>query len=595
MASERLTPLDTSFLHLEDGASHMHVAAAMVFEGPALPYQELLQHIQSRLHLIPRYRQRLAPVPLGQGRPKWVDDEHFDLRYHVRDTALPAPGGDYELQVLAARVFSQPLNRARPLWEMWLVEGLPEGRFALLSKTHHAVVDGISGLDMISVLFSDDEDPGQADWRPEPAPGGIELLVEALWERATQPAELVRPVRALLRRPQRAIEGMVGAAAGLGAFAWAGLRPAPETPYNRDTVGGDRHFTWVEANLDDVKAIKNELGGTVNDVVLSIVARGLRRHLLRLDWAVEGLDLKAFVPVSLRDDRERTGEGNRAEGNRVGGMIAALPVGCPGPVECLRRISDEMDGLKESGQPLGAQALTELAGFAPPNLLDQGARLVARQRFVNLVITNVPGPQHPLQLAGRELLALYPLVPLGKNLTFGVAIVSYNGRMFFGLVGDFDTMPDLDEIADDFREALVELADAAGVDLSHARDPAALREPAAEPSPEPEPPPEPEPVTEPELSPPIALHRERDHVNTGEELVAEVAEPGAEDGAGPQVRVGEPWPGYDGLTASQVAERLPRLSGAELALVQLYEETHAERAHVLRAAEDALAHRAGRA
>ena len=578
MPSQRLTPLDTSFLHLEDSASHMHVAAAMVFEGPPLAYQDLLQHIQSRLHLVPRYRQRLAPVPLGQGRPKWVDDSHFDLRYHVRSTALPRPAGDYELQVLAGRVFSQPLNRARPLWEMWLVEGLPEGRFALLSKTHHAVVDGISGMDILSVLFSDDEDPGQADWRPEPPPGDLELLLEALWERATQPAELVRPVRSLLRRPQRAVEGLVGVAAGLGAFAWAGLRPAPETPYNRDTVGGDRHFTWVEASLDDVKAIKNELGGTVNDVVLSIVARGLRRHLLRLEWDVEGLELKAFVPVSLRDDDERTGEGNR-----VGGIIAPLAVGCPGPVECLRRISDEMDGLKDSGQALGAQALTDLAGFAPPNLLNQGARLVARQRFVNLVVTNVPGPQQPLSLAGRELLALYPLVPLGKNLTFGVAIVSYNGRMFFGLVGDFDTMPDLDEIADDFREALVEVADAAGVDLAPARDPAAPPAPA------------PEPVTEPDVSPPIALHRANDHVDTGEELVAEVADPGAEDGAGPQIRVGEPWPGYDELSAAQVTERIPRLSDAELTLVQLYEGSHAERAHVLRAAEEALARRAGRA
>src|SRR3954469_10938664 len=195
MTTDRLSPLDATFLHVENAASHMHVACALVFDGEPPPYPELLDHLAARLHLVPRYRQRLAEVPLAQGRPKWVDDERFDLRYHVRSTGLPSPGTEYELQVLAGRVFSQPLRRDRPLWEMWLVEGVEDDRFAILSKTHHALVDGISGLDILSVLFAPEEDAagGQA-WTPEPAPSGAALLAEALVERATTPFEIVRGV-----------------------------------------------------------------------------------------------------------------------------------------------------------------------------------------------------------------------------------------------------------------------------------------------------------------------------------------------------------------------------------------------------------------
>src|SRR4051794_27006358 len=295
MGSDRLSPLDASFLHFEDDASHMHVACALIFEGEAPAYEDLLRHVDERLHLVPRYRQRLAEVPLGQGRPKWVDDEHFDLRYHVRHTALPAPGTEYELQVLAGRVFSQQLRRDRPLWEMWLVESLEDDRFAILSKTHHALVDGISGLDILSVLFSDEADPGE-DWTPEPAPSSTRLLAEALAERATRPVEMARGVRALLRAPRQAAGQLATNAVGAGALAWAGMQPAPEAPYNADIVVPDRRFTWVRGSLDDLKAVKNELGGTVNDVVLTVVARALRRHMLRRGEDVEGLELKGVHP-----------------------------------------------------------------------------------------------------------------------------------------------------------------------------------------------------------------------------------------------------------------------------------------------------------
>ncbi|HEY3021616.1 MAG TPA: wax ester/triacylglycerol synthase family O-acyltransferase [Solirubrobacteraceae bacterium] len=473
MAGDRLSPLDATFLHVEDAASHMHVACALLFDGDPPAYADLLEHVAARLHLVPRYRQRLATVPFDQGRPKWVDDEHFDLRYHVRATGLPSPGGEYELQVLCGRVFSQQLRRDRPLWEMWLVEGLEGGRFAILSKTHHALVDGISGLDILSVLFAPDEQATgeQAPWTPRPAPSGVSLLAEALVERATRPFEIVRGVRALLRGPRQAASRVVETAVGVGAMAWAGLQPAPPSPYNAEVVGPDRRFTWLRASLDDVKAIKNALGGTVNDVVLAVVAGALRRHMLRRGEDVSGLELKAFVPVSVRREDQR---GAGTLGNQVAGMIAPLPVGCAEPPRCLAEISGALRGLKESGQAVGAQALTELTGFAPPNVIDQAARLATRQRFVNLVVTNVPGPQFPLSFAGRELTDIFPMVPLGRNLTFGVAIVSYNGTMNFGLVGDFNAMYDLDAFPGDFAAALEALADAAGVALTRRPEPALL-------------------------------------------------------------------------------------------------------------------------
>src|SRR3954466_12481529 len=468
MSADRLSPLDASFLHFEDAASHMHVACAMVFDGDAPAYEELLEHIDSRLHLVPRYRQRLAEVPFGQGRPKWVDDDRFDLRYHVRHTALPSPGTEYELQVLAGRLFSQQMRRDRPLWENYLVEGLEGGRFAILSKTHHAMVDGISGLDILSVLFAPEEESADsAEWSPRPAPSRASLLAESLVERSTTPVEIVRGARAVLRGPRQVMSRLAETAVGAGAMAWAGLQPAPQSPYNAELVGPDRRFTWLRASLDDLKAIKNELGGSVNDVVLTIVARGLRRDLQRRGVDVDDLQLKAFVPVSLRQDDQRGGE---TLGNQVGGMIAPLPVGCDDPEECLRTISEAMGGLKESGQAVGAQALTELTGFAPPTIIDQAARLITRQRFINLVVTNVPGPQFPLHFAGRELLDIFPMVPLARNLTFGVAIVSYNGTMNFGLVGDFNAMPELDKMPGDFAAALEEIAQAAGVTITRERE-----------------------------------------------------------------------------------------------------------------------------
>jgi diacylglycerol O-acyltransferase / wax synthase len=470
MAGDRLTGLDASFLHIEDSSSHMHVAGVMLFEGPPPPYADLLEAFERRLPLVPRYRQRLAFVPLGQGRPIWVDDPHFNLRYHVRSTALASPGSERQLKDLAGRVFSQQLDRDKPLWEVWLVEGLEDDRFAVLSKTHHALVDGISGVDIMSVLFDTSPEPAAPTdpgdrWLPRPLPSKAQLLAEALLERATIPAEIGRSVRAVFRGPRRIAGGLRDAAVGVGAMAWAGLNPAPASPYNK-SIGPHRRFTWVRANLQDIKAIKDELGGTVNDVVLSVVAGGLGGHLRRRGINTDGLELKAMVPVSVRTDVQRG-----ALGNRVAAMMAPLPVWCQEPVARLDIVREQLKGLKSGGQAVGAQVLTDLSGFAPPTIMDQASRLMARQRFFNVVVTNVPGPQFPLYLLGRRMLDPFPMVPLAKNQALGIALLSYDGRINFGLVGDYDLLWDLDEFALELEQALSELADAAGIELTERETP----------------------------------------------------------------------------------------------------------------------------
>jgi diacylglycerol O-acyltransferase / wax synthase len=457
---DRLTGLDSSFLHLEDGATHMHVAGAAILEGRAPAYDELIEHVLSRLHLVPRYRQRLAFVPFGQGRPVWVDDPHFNVAFHVRHTALPSPGGDAQLKRLCGRIFSQALDRSRPMWELWLVEGLADDRFALLSKTHHALVDGISGVDIATVLFDRSPEPtGVAPEReraPRPLPTDAQLLADALLERATAPAEIARSVRAALRGPRQVAAKLGGAAQGLGAIARAGLRSAPPSPLNV-RIGPHRRFTWVRGDLQQFKVVKNALGGTVNDVVLAAVAGALGRYLQRHDEPIDDTVLRAMVPVSVRADVERG-----ALGNRVAAMWAGLPIGEADPIKRLHTISREMSGVKESGQAVGAQVLTELTGFAPPTIMAQAARISAHQRMFNLVVTNVPGPQFSLYMLGRRLQEMFPMVPLAANQALGIAIMSYDGQLNFGLNADYDALPDVERLAEDLTDAIAELLQAAG-------------------------------------------------------------------------------------------------------------------------------------
>lgn len=459
MNSDRLSGLDSSFLHLERGPAHMHVASTTVFEGPTPDYEEFRDHIESRLHLVPRFRQKLRFVPLGQGRPRWVDDPQLNLGYHVRHTALPSPGSEEQLRTLAARIFSQRLDRSKPLWEMWLVDGLEGDRFAIVSKTHHCLVDGVSGVDITAVLFDaapEPELPAQPSdrWVARPEPSDAELLGEALVERLTSPAEVVRGARSVFRAPRRAARAAVDALEAAGALAKSGLA-APPSPFNV-SIGPYRRFAWHTVALEDLKRVKNAAGGTVNDVVLAAVSGALARYLRQHGYSTQDLELRAMVPISVRGDDE-----HGALGNRVSSYMAPLPVWCDDPVEQLRHVSSTMGDLKQSKQAVGATLMTELADFAPPTIAGQAARLQSRQRFFNLVVTNVPGPQFPLYLMGRRLEAIYPMVPLARRQAVCFGIMSYDGQVHFGLIGDYDAVSDLDALSADLEDSLRELIEAA--------------------------------------------------------------------------------------------------------------------------------------
>src|SRR5215218_1011804 len=457
---DRLTGLDASFLALEDAGAHMHVGSCMLFEGEAPPYEELLAQLDTRLHLVPRYRQKLAFPPFSQARPVWIDDPHFNPRYHVRHTALPEPASLEQLRNLTGRVLAQRLDRTKPLWELWLVQRVEGDRFALVTKTHHCLVDGVSGVDIATVLFDLEPDPPapaeREPWVARPEPTAATLLADALAERAGAPAGLARAVAGAVLRPQEALGAAAHALGGLAAITQAGLAGAPRSPLNA-RIGPHRRFAWVDGDLATFKAVKDALGGTVNDVVLTVVTGALRSHFLAHGYDTD-VELKAMVPVSVRADSERG-----ALGNKVAAMYAPLPIGLADSIARFRAVHEAMGGLKESGQAVGAKTLTTLADFAPPTILSQATRIQAVQRLFNLTVTNVPGPQFALYLLGRPLARLYPLVPIVENAVLGIAIVSYNGRIDFGLVSDYDALPDLDDVATALEGAIGELAAVAGV------------------------------------------------------------------------------------------------------------------------------------
>ena len=462
---DRLTGLDASFLALEDAGAHMHVGSCLLFEGRAPGYVEFVEQLDSRMHLVPRYRQKLAFPPLTQARPVWIDDPHFNPGYHVRHTALPEPASLEQLRNLAGRVLAQQLDRGKPLWEIWLVDNVEGGRFAMITKTHHCLVDGVSGVDIATVLFDAAADPDPPPeppqpWFPRPEPSAATLMADALAERASAPLDALRVAVDALSHPEKSAERLGRAAYGFGAMLRAGLQGAPPSPYNVE-IGPHRRFAWADGDLAQFKAIKTKLGGTVNDVVLTVVTGALRTHMQANDHAVDGVELKAMVPVSVRAEAERG-----ALGNRVTSMFAPLPIYAEDPVERFEIVHEAMKGLKESGQAVGAELLTELADFAPPTVLSQASRLQSSQRAFNVVVTNVPGPQFPLYMLGRKLLRIYPQVPLVRNTALGIAIMSYDGTLNFGLLGDFDALPDLDDLAAALRDAIAELAAAAGVRAS---------------------------------------------------------------------------------------------------------------------------------
>ncbi len=474
---DRLSPVDASFLVQEDDNSHMHVGAVTIFAGPPPRYDDFVNHIRSRLHLVPRYRQRLAFPPIETGRPLWVDDSSFNLEYHVRHTALPEPGSEQQLRALAARIFSQQLDRSKPLWEMWLVQGLEGGRFALIAKTHHALVDGVSGVDLSTVIFDLQPTPAKVEhadaaWQPRREPSPVELAARGIRGLIRTPLELTGKALNVATRPTETAEQVKEGIEGLGELAWAMLNPAPDSPLNVP-IGPHRRLVTVRNELDQLKEIKNTFGGTVNDVVLTVVSGGLRKWLRSRGVRTEGLELRALVPVSIRAEDERG-----ALGNRIAVMRGPLPVYIEDPVARLRVVKQAMDGLKESKQAVGAEVLTGLQEFAPPTILAQASRLNFSTRLFNLIVTNVPGPQFPLYVLGRELEDLFPVAFLPKDHALAVAIMSYNGGIDFGLLADYDAVPDLDAMGEMFEASLAELLTAARRRSGREKAPAAKPKPA---------------------------------------------------------------------------------------------------------------------
>jgi diacylglycerol O-acyltransferase len=454
---QTMSPLDASFLHIEDAVTHMHIGSVGIFEGPVPGPGEVEAAVAARLPLVPRYRQKVRFVPLALGRPTWVDDPHFHLDYHVRRTALPAPGGAEELRNLVGRVMSQQLDRAKPLWEMWVAEGLEDGGWALISKTHHCMVDGVSATDLLSVILVTERErdrpaPAADPWQPAPEPNPAELVAHALAGRAASPYEAARTVLAAARGPRRVASQLVDATRGI-----VNLRPllrSNSASSLNGPIGPHRRWDWARARLADIKEIRAEHGGTVNDIVLAAITNGFRELLLARGEEVQGRVIRTLVPVSVRAENE-----HGTYNNKVSAMFAELPVELEDPVARLQAVHAQMQELKRSGQAVAAERLTALGGFAPAMLLALAGRVGTHlpQSSVNTVTTNVPGPQQPLYLAGRRMLEAFPFVPLGGWVRIGVAIFSYNGGINFGVTGDLDGAPDIAVLCQGIERGVAQL------------------------------------------------------------------------------------------------------------------------------------------
>jgi WS/DGAT/MGAT family acyltransferase len=430
----------------------MHIGGVSLFEGPPPPFARLEEMVSGKLGLVPRYRQRVRFVPLGLGNPVWVDDPHFNLGYHLRHSALPAPGGEDQLRKMAARVFSQPLDRSKPLWELWMVEGLDKNRWALLSKVHHCMVDGVAATDLMSVMFDDRTQAAAArSWAPGPEPSGTELVVRTVTRRTFDPREQLRSLRDAARRPGDSLRAAREVGGGMVAAARA-VRPAASSSLT-GPIGPHRTWAWARVRLSDVKTVRSALGGTVNDVVLAIVTRGFRELLQSRGEPVDASSVvRTLVPVSVR----RPGEKGS---NRVSGVMVGLPVGVVDPVERLGSIRAQMDGVKESKQAVAGDVLVSMTGFAPPMLLALGSRLMGRmpQLGLHTGVTNVPGPQQPVQTLGRRLLESFPFVPVLGPARVVVAIFSYDGGLYFGVTGDLDSAPDIEVLTAGVESGMAEL------------------------------------------------------------------------------------------------------------------------------------------
>jgi WS/DGAT/MGAT family acyltransferase len=466
-AYERLGFLDNSFLIAESPTSHMHIAGTATYEaGPlrtadgGIDVERIRAYVLSRLHRIPRYRQVLVSMPID-GHPAWVDDQHFNVDYHVRHTGLPRPGDDRQLKRLSGRIMSQQLDRSKPLWEMWIVEGLAGGdRFAIITKVHHCMIDGMSSVDLLEVLLTPQptaEIEPPARWIPRPVPSRWDLVRAETMRRARVPFETVAGLRGMIAEaedPRSNVRSMLRAVRDTVGI---GLRRSSDTPLNAP-IGPHRRFDWLAMSVADVKQVKNRLGGSVNDVVLATVAGAVREFLEQRRVNVEDLEFRVMAPVSVRSATERG-----TLGNRVSAWIVPLPIAERDPKRRVELIAAETSRLKTSKQALGADLLTQAVGWTPSTLLSLGSRMVLRALPFNLVVTNVPGPQMPLYLLGARMLDNYGQVPLTDYLGLGIVLFSYAGTLCWGFTGDWDLLPDLHEFVGATEHAFRELCTAADV------------------------------------------------------------------------------------------------------------------------------------
>lgn len=437
--TDRLSPLDQTFLLLERDGQPMHIGGLMIFEGPVPSYEQLCAYLDSRLDRVPRYRQRIQSVPLHLGQPIWVDDDNFELEFHVRHTAVPKPGDTAQLQRLASRLLSQRLDLDRPLWEMWLVEGLPKGRWALINKAHHAMIDGLSGHDIMEVILDTDpegRDNPPSTWRAEAPPGGVELVADALVDSVKRPGERLTRIVSRVANPRELAEQVAVRMVGSTSV---GSRLLSTDSTLGGPIGAHRRWGWVEGDLETIKAAKNAFGGTVNDVILTAVSGGFRELLAERGLDTRSAEIQSMIPVSMRLP------GDTSSGNQVSAMFAQLPIGVEDPVDRLHAMTRQMDRVKKSGTPLTVDSIIGMADFVPPMLFATAGRVAANVnlRAFDTVTTNVPGPQIPLFMQGRQLETLIPFVPLGPGLRISTAIVSYNGTINFGVTADYDSVRDL--------------------------------------------------------------------------------------------------------------------------------------------------------
>ncbi|HUR52419.1 MAG TPA: wax ester/triacylglycerol synthase family O-acyltransferase [Mycobacteriales bacterium] len=457
--TDRLSALDVSFLYMETPTTAMHVGGVAVFEPPesGFDYDRLVELISQRIGLVPRYRQKVRWVPGHLANPVWVDDPDFDVTYHVRRSALPRPGTDAQLRDLVGRLQSRQLDRNRPLWEIYLVEGLSDGRVGIITKTHHAMVDGVSAVDIGTVILDLEPTPREVpddDWQPKKGPSTVGLVTGAVTDFLAKPTGVLETARAAVVDARATAGKVASLAGGMLAQAKTIARQAPDMPLNVP-IGEQRRFGMAATSLDDYKRIRKAHGGTVNDVVLATVAGALRAWLLtRGETVTPTTTVRAMVPVSVRSDTQK-GE----LGNRVSSYFVDLPVGEQSPVVRLHQVSYAMKAHKESGAAVGADALVQLTGFAPPTIHSLASRTASTltRRLFNLVVTNVPGPQFPLYAAGARMLAMYPVVPLAKNQAVSIGLTSYDGGVYYGLNADRDAMADIDVLAACIEDSLAEL------------------------------------------------------------------------------------------------------------------------------------------